>query len=374
MNKRILLLFVIICLLSSTGVYAVAENSNSGLIPPAVEREHNKINVLVDPKVELISIIQSIGGYPSLLPFLMSEQEFAYKTRVHGHFAPYAEHPVVQMFDRLSSQPRKLNFSAPSNILLYTDTNLRLREDIELDEFVISRIDGMDSLQVFLGLLRDFAAESDYYNFYMDNAEYYNIIIGQTIQNLGDYSYVEEIENFYGRPQQSYNIILVSLYNSVGYGNSLLLANSTRTVYNTIGSGKLQDGLPCFGDQKHLRYMTRHEFSHPFINPVTESFHEEIMPFEGNFEKIPVQARKNVCGEWKECINEFTIRAITTWMAQQECPELGEWAYNHEKGRGVVLLDKLLEKITYYQSNRESYPTLDDFYPQLLKVFLTENF
>lgn len=374
MNLKCLLFAAFVLIASSIGVFAYTDSSSSVTMPPAVEKKHNHINVLVLPQVELISIIQTIGGYPDLLPFLMSEQEFAYKTRVKEHFAPFAGHAAVQMFDRLSGQPRKLNFSAPSNLMLYTDANLQVRTDIALDDFVISRIDGMDSLQLFLGLLRDFAVASGFNEFYRANSDFYRSIVEQTIETLGDFQYIEELEGFYGRSQQSYNIVLVALYNSVGFGNSNLLPNGKREIYNTLGSGRLRDGYPCFGDERHLKYMTRHEFSHPFINPVTELYQDEVMAFEANFDKVPEVARQRVCGEWEECINEFIIRAITTWLAQQECAELGQWAYNHESGRGVVYLDELLEKITYYQSNRRIYPTLNDFYPQLLEVFLSDSF
>jgi hypothetical protein len=369
MNTRCLSLMAFAILITSIGVFGHAGSCSSVTMPPAVERKHNQINVLVHPQVELISIIQTIGGYPDLLPFLMSEQAFDYKARVKEHFAPFAGHAAVKMFDRLSGQPRKLNFSAPSNIMLYTDSNLHVRTDIALDDFVISRIDGMDSLQVFLGLLRNFAEVSGFNNFYGNNSHFYNSIIGQTLKDLGDFDYITELETFYGRPQQSYNVILVSLYNSVGFGNSILLPNGKREIYNTLGSDLLQDGLPCFGDEKHLKYMTRHEFSHPFINPLTELYRDEVMAFKSNFEKVPERARERVCGEWEECINEFIIRAITTWLAQHECQELGEWAYNHELGRGVVYLDELLGKINYFQANRHLYPAIDDFYPQLLEVF-----
>ena len=358
----------LVCSLSVSGA------TQSWQIPEPVARKHNHINVLVHPQVELISIIQTIGGYPDLLPFLMSEQEFAYKTRAKEHFALFAGHAAVQMFDRLSGQPRKLNFSAPSNLMLYTDANLQVRTDIALDDFVISRIDGIDSLQLFLGLLRDFAVTSGFKDFYNANFDFYRSIVEQTIETLGDFQYIEELEGFYGRSQQSYNIVLVPLYNSVGFGNSNLLPNGKREIYNTLGSGRLRDGDPCFGDERHLKYMTRHEFSHPFINPVTELYQDEVMAFKTNFDKVPEVARQRVCGEWEECINEFIIRAITTWLAQQECAELGQWAYNHESGRGVVYLDELLEKINYYQSNRRIYPTLNDFYPQLLEVFLNDSF
>jgi hypothetical protein len=346
-------------------------NSNAS---EAIVKKHNNISVLVHPQVELISIVQAIGNYPNILPFLMFKEEFDYKTRVLEHFSPFARHPAVQMFDRLSAQPRKLNFSAPSNIMLYTDENLNVRGDIELDDFVISRIDGMDSLEVFLGLLKEFEELSGFNDFFHDNEEYYLSIIGQTVNNLGDYTYVKELEDFYGVPQQSYNIILVSLYNSVGFGNSLLLPSGKREIYNTMGSGRFKEELPFFGDEKHLKYLTLHEFSHPFINPVTELFRDEIMPFAANFEKIPEQTRRNVCGEWEECINEFIVRAITTRLSQQESTDLGQWAYNHELARGVVHMDELLEKIKYYEANRDQYPTFNDYYPRLLEIFMTDDF
>jgi hypothetical protein len=337
-----------------------------------VSQMKNNISVMVHPRIELISIIQTIGDYPQVLPFLMSGQEFEYKTRVMEHFSPFAAHPAVKMFDRQSSQPRKLNFSAPSNIMLFTDQNFQVRKDIELDDFVIGRIDGIDSLEVFLGLLMDFEAVTNFSSFYQDNLEYYQAIIKETIENLGENNYIKELEDFYGRPQHSYNIILVSLYSSLGYGNSLLLPDGMREIYNTMGSGELKDELPFFGDEKSLKYLIWHEFSHPYINPLTELYHDLIMPFENNFESLPEAARQRACGEWEECINEFIIRAITTWLAMQECQELGKWAYDYELRNGVVYLDILIEKLQYYQDNRSRYPALDDFYPQLLEVFLID--
>lgn len=105
------------------------------LVPETITVKHNQISVMVHPRVELISIIQTIGNYPQILPFLMAEIDFDYKTRVLEHCSPFSGHPAVQMFDHLSAQLRKLNFSAPSNIRLYTDESFRVRRNIELDNF-----------------------------------------------------------------------------------------------------------------------------------------------------------------------------------------------------------------------------------------------
>ncbi len=358
--------------ISATTKSSDSQTTFEGFDAP-ISLEHNQINVMVHPGVELISIIQTIGNYPNVLPFLMADQEYSYKSRVLEHFSPLAKHPAVQMFDRLSSQPRKLNFSAPSNIMLYADENLQLRQDITMNAFVVSRIDGLDSLIVFLELLRNFAQVSDFNAFYSDNKEYYQSIINRTTQHMTDYSFIRELEDFFGRSQQSYNIILVSLYSSVGYGNWMLLPNGKKEIYNTMGMEKVKEEMPFFGDEDYLKHLIRHEFSHPFINPVTDLYHDLIMPHADRFDALPEAARRNVCHEWEECINEFIIRAITTWLAQQESLELGQWAYDYELNRGVIYLDELLQKIEDFHANRETYPTLNDYYPQLLEVFLPEH-
>lgn len=340
--------------------------------PETITRNKNQIAVSVNPQVELISIIQTISNYPSILGFLMSNDSSEYKMDVNTYFRQYKEHPAVKMFDRLSSQPRMLNFSAPSNIMLYTNNNLRLREDIVLDSFVMNRAGGIDSLTVFLDLLRDFAIQSSFNKFYQKKQNYYLTIINTTIDNLGYEDYIAEIEAFYGKKQKSYNIILVSLYNFIGFGNSLLYSDVKRDLYNTMGPMRVENNMPFFGDENYLKYMIRHEFSHPFINPVTEKYWDDIKSYSSNYDSIPEIARKQVCGDWQECINEFVIRAITTHIAYNESEEIGNWAYEKEKSRGVSNLDSLLSKIKYYQSNREIYPTFESYYYKILEAFKEE--
>lgn len=341
--------------------------------PEPVSRIKNHIEVCVHPQVELISIIQTIGNYPSILGFLMSNDSSEYKKDVNTYFGRYKEHPAVKMFDRLSSQPRMLNFSAPSNIMLYTDNNLCLRKDVNLDNFVLNRAGGEDSIAVFLDLLRDFATCSSFNEFYEKHRDYYLVIVNTTAGNLGDHDYISELEAFYGRKQKSYTIILVSLYSGLGFGNSLLFTDDKRELYNTMGSMKIEKDVPFFGDKDYLKYMIRHEFSHPFINPVTEKYWDSIKSFSSGYESVPEIARKKVCGDWQECINEFVIRAVTTHIANNESDETGRRAYEKEKSRGVSYLDDLLGKIAFYQANRETYPTFESYYHEILDIFKEEN-
>lgn len=338
-------------------------------LPEAVTLEHNRITVGVFPQVELISIVQTVSHYPETFAFLMAKDSSAYAVDAARHFSPFRDHPAVKMLDRLSLKPGMLNFSAPSNIMLLADESLCLRTDIVKDEFVIARVGGIDSLSLFLGLLRDFAEKSSFSEFFSGHSRFYHSLAEQAITSMGPLNYIAELENFYGSSQRSYNIVLVSLYGSVGFGNSLLHPDRKREIYNTMGPRAVKDGSPFFGDGEYLKHMIRHEFSHPFINPMTEKYWLLVRDFSSDYDKLPEAARKGVCGDWQECINEFVIRAVTTHLAYRESAEAGERAYAREAGRGVIWLDELLKNIRLYESERNTFPTFDLFYPKILEIF-----
>jgi hypothetical protein len=262
-----------------------------------------------------------------------------------------------------------LNFSAPSNIMLYTNDTLGLRTDIVHDEFVTNRAGGRDSLKLFLSLLRDFAHQTSFNKFFRDHNDFYVAIRENTIKNMGDINYISELENFYGKEQKSYNIVLVTLYNFVGYGNSLLLPDDKREIYNTMGPKTAVDNFPFFGDNNYLKYMIRHEFSHPFINPLTEKYWDIIKDYSSGYDSIPEVARKKVCGDWQECVNEFIIRAVTTHLAYNENDETGLKAYKKEESSGVSYLARLLTNIKIYQLERVNYPSFESYYPMVLDTF-----
>ena len=369
MKKILIISTMVMIALSSTANLLAQETFKA---PEAIMLTKNQISVSVKPQVELISIIQTISDYPSSHGSLMSKDTFEYKTDVINYFSQYKGHQVVKMFNRLSSNPEIFNYNIPSLLMHHTDNGLRLREDINIDSPVITKAGGKDSLVVFLNLLRDFAIQSSFNKFFQDHKDYYSTIIERTVDNLGNYNYIAEIEDFYGKKQKSYHIILVSLYNFVGYGNSLLYPDGKRDLFNTMGPQKVENNIPFFGDENHLKYVTRHEFSHSFINPLTEKYWDYIKPYSSNFFSIPDTIREKYYSDWQQCINELVIRSITTNIAYHESHEMGTWAYHKEQPRGVSYIDKVLNRIKYYQSNRGTYPTLETYYYKLLDTFKEE--
>ena len=173
--------------------------SRRRILQAPVAQSSQSVRVSVDPRAELISIVQAISRYGDILPFLLSSADFPYKQTVVDHFSAFKDHPVVTLFDEVSSQPRMFNFMAPPTTMLYVTPELTPRNDVVWPESVLARIGGRDRLAIFLDHLRDFAMASGFDGFYRDHATFYEQLVAGVIPKLGTHDYVAELEAFYGR-------------------------------------------------------------------------------------------------------------------------------------------------------------------------------
>ena len=118
-----------------------------------------------------------------------------------------------------------------------------------------------------------------------------------------------------------------------------------------------------------------HEFSHPFINPLTDKYKNNIYAeeYSGAWEYL----KKNKLpdfgsgyGDWDECINEHFVRAMATYlMLKCNLKELADKWLEYDLSLGYKYIPAILELYKYYEDNRVKYKTFEDFYPTLLNVF-----
>ena len=331
-----------------------------------VEQTNQKVHVCVDPRVALISIIQVISHYREVLPVLLNAEDFPYARTVMAHFSAYSGHPAVIFFDEVSGQPGGFNFMAPPMVMLYLTPNLTPRADVIWPDALLDRIGGRRNLDLFLNHLRDFRSVTGFDAFYQRYGAYYETLIDQVVGKLGAKDYIGEIESFYGTKQNSYTVILAPLYGHVGFGPLVETTSGERYVYNILGPQMVRDGDLFFGDERYFSMMQRHEFSHSFVNPLTDKYWDHVKDYAHLYDELPEQ---KICGAWQECINEYVIRAVTTYLAFQDSKAEGEVARETEWRRNVVLIDDLLAQVRFYAESRDRYPTFEAYYPRLLETF-----
>jgi hypothetical protein len=318
---------------------------------------------MCDPRLEILSVIQWLSNYRNKYP-LLSQYEFAYTQAVDAHFNQYRDHEAIVFMNDLISRPWSFesppfSFGAPPEVLLYLGPNGELREDIYNNHFLVNRAGGEESLKQFIVLLLLFFHDSGFANFYEQHQPLYDEVVQGTAAKIGKRNYIAEVEQFYGMHFGSYTVILVPLYHSVGYGPRVTVAG-TDHVYNIMGPHNIVEGLPDFGSETYFAGIQRHEFSHSFVNPLTEQYWAMAEPYFSAYSS-PLEAQ--------EIVNESIERAVVTTLAYVEEEKLGEQALQQEKDRGFDLVEPLMRRLQEHVYNREKYPTLVEFYPKLLEVF-----
>ncbi|UCH63687.1 MAG: DUF4932 domain-containing protein [Fidelibacterota bacterium] len=365
MRKLIVLLIGLACLQPACSTTA-SQRAGRIILPTPVEETVASVHIMVHPNVELISIIQHISKYGETFPFLLNNNDFRYREDIVRQFRQHSDHDAIRFMDDVSLKPRMYNFSAPPTSMLYLDESFRLREDLVHDDFLMARIGGVDSLRRFGEYLGDYSQQAGFAEFYAEHAAYYKSLVDSVKSKFDEVNYVEELEAFYGTRQESYNLILVPLYGHVGFGPHVDSREGDTHIFNIMGPQSVESGVLNFGDKSYFKKMQRHEFSHSFVNPLTEKYWDEAVELAYLFERLPETARKEVCGDWQECLNEHVVRAVTTYLAYMEGEETGRKAREYEIGRGMIFLDDLMTAIRVYESKRDQYPTFDSYYDELL--------
>lgn len=341
-----------------------------------VKKIFNKINYLIDPRIELIASIQLISDYGSWTN-LITTSDFEYKSKMINYFSPYANHKAVKKFEILSK--KGLNFDAPHNLMLYLTNPPIINYNVELDEPIINRIslegffkdkeEIVKEVNEFIDYLNDYCADTKFVSFFESNVDFYNSILDENTKIIGETSFINDVENYYGMTQNSYNIIFTPTLLG-GYGIEFKSKSTNGyDVYTLLGVSNVQNSVPKFINLTKLKSLVWHEFSHTFINPVTCQFRAAIEKYECLFDPIKKQMTDLSYGNWETCINEHLIRALTIRFSYIKDGVNPNRALYNEKKKGFYYIDLIYNKLQDYELNRKKFPTFKDFYVNLIEVF-----
>lgn len=110
-------------------------------------------------------------------------------------------------------------------------------------------------------------------------------------------NYIELIEDYYGEAKYKYIIIPTPLFDGSGYGPRVCLPEG-EYVYNVLGPSNSNNGIPSFGRKDYFRHILLHEFSHSFVNPITEKNIEEINKSSKLFAPIEEAMKGHAYSNW----------------------------------------------------------------------------
>lgn len=256
---------------------------------------------------------------------------------------------------------------APVEAMLYLSDPPALESLHQFDDFLLKRANGEDRLKEFINHLRDFAVETDFMSFYKNNQDIYDEHLLPVKRVSRKFRHIELLEDYYGLRQSSYNIIMAPL-SRASYGLHLNKGEE-KDLYSVCG-------IASFGNEGEIDidkfiYLVWHEFSHPFINPITERNNELADKYFYRFKDIQAHVMKSGYGrDWHECVNEHIIRAVNARFAELEFgKKKGQQMLRQELDQGFILVADLCESLKIYENKRDIYPNIEMYYSELLRIF-----
>jgi hypothetical protein len=350
--------------------------SGCGKGTSVVKYEDGAATVSVDPRIELITIIENIAeiGSPRPLPF-------SYKDDVLDHFGEYKSHPAVKLFEEYYLDG--FNYAKPMYFILccnYNEGLLSLNEELYSKEPDGVFFKDKNEMNDFINQLNDFISVSKFDKFFNSNKDTYAKYISNYEENVNVVDVKKDLEEYYGTELKSYNIILGPM--GIG-GCEINIKNEGKSddIYCILGPIDVEKNdsvfeMKCnnllFNIRDFPKYVEYHEFSRSIIEPL---IYKDIDEIRNNqklvklFEKVQDDMEQIGCNTVEGFVEELLVRsAVARLINKYDGIEYYyKRAIEYEKENGFIYIEEVCNSLENYEKNRDKYPTFESYYDEIIK-------
>lgn len=373
-KNKILIIFLIFNLIFFEGCFKISSDEEKIKNEiKIVEEKINDLNVIVDPRIELLSIIMYLSPTYNNEVKSIIESDTSYKNDVENYFGSFRNHKAVRLFTKMSKKGFAYNAPIGTILSLNNQSNLSIKDDIDKTDTTylenIERMGGEKFLYKFIEYLNEFCEDTDFYEFYESHKSYYKEIINRNIEYIKNTDYIFELENYYKVKQNNYNVVLSGLLTWGNYGIRIKSANNDEyDVYAVLGSHGTKDDYPYFSNKEDMEFLIRHEFSHSFINNITRKNIDLVNKYAYLLEPINNIMSNQAYGVWEVSLNEHLVRAVVIRLTQLNNPknDITNIIFNDENNGFIYIREFLNILENDYEVN--DYENFEAFYPKILEL------
>jgi hypothetical protein len=354
MKKLFLFFFGIIC---TASVFCSNSTFNDSVLKPAV----------IDKRVELVSIVFRLAGNPEY-----NQNQFKiYTDAIHNYFDKFKEHPAVQ-FARRMADSSGVGFDAPMSLAIHIKQPPELDPLFPFSDTSPEKRWGKKNAEHFVTLLKQFYRDAKCEEFFSKQAELYKLVEERfrVVTNALDVSWYKQ---FYGTaPSGSLNIIIGISNGGCNYGPNVIYPDGKEDAYAIMGTWSVDNnGMPIYKAGYYLSTLI-HEFNHSFINYLNE---KNISSLEaaGNsvFKPVEEMMRDQAYSTPLYMMNEALVRAAVVRYIARHNPDKDKAPeeLKSQLSNGFIWIGGLVDKLEYYENNREKYFTLESFMPEIIEFY-----
>jgi len=327
-----------------------------------------RIRVLVDPRLELMSVVFRLAGNPEYNRGSVA----SYVADVERHFGRFKAHAAVARVQSLRAS-RGISYNAPISLAVYLSDAETLAERAPLDPLpprVDERWRPADA-RAFLADLRSFVRETDFMSFFRAHKSLYQAAVNRLNAVLGEGRVVEWFDGFFGgRPGADFVIALGMLNGGASYGASARFEDGREEIYSVLGIWMLDGtGQPKF--DKGILSTIAHEFCHSYTNPLVDKHTAELKAAgEKIFPYVAEELRRQAYGDWLTMMYESLVRACgVRYTLSLDGRQAAAMEAKSNRDKRFLWTGELADLLGEYEEQREKYPTLDAFFPRIADFF-----
>lgn len=342
---------------------AVLSAALCGAVPAAAA---SSSRIFVDERVELLGVVQYLAAQePDPLG------DGAYRDAVERRFGALRGHAAVKLYAQAARRPAGENLGI---LLLYFSAPpaLRLtRGDLQLP--YMEKEEDRAFTHRFLWELRDFAAESDFGGFFLEQRPYYRKIERAATGELGGLDPAAAVEQYLGISLDCRNHYILSPLYRAGQSSSFVLpypdpatiADRPQTpfeVYTLLAwlprpTDRVKSLHPVFSVPSVILW---HELLYVFIDPSFHHYEARYIPDPATFYGEAAGCRERAIN----CLKNITVAALSQRLSRRLWNASGYSRTNDAAATRYT--QALATRLEEYEAGNG---TLWDFYPRLFSLF-----
>ena len=334
----------------------------------AAQASPPKLRVLVDPRVELASLIFRLAGNNEYNQGRVP----SYTADVEKQFGAFRDHPAVKLARELR-QTRGVSFDAPMSLAVLLNGVSDPKLAVPLDPWPesLDRRWTSESVTRFVSLVGQFAKESRFQEFFDAHRALYETAVARFQKVLSKEAHLEWFKEFFGeRPGAEFTVVLGMLNGGCCYGPHARDMAGHEELFCILGVWATDSqGAPVF--EKDALPTVVHEFCHSYANPIIDRHLAELRESGEKLYGIAAEQMKSQAyGEAATMLRESLVRAaVVRYMRRYEGTTSADREISDQVSRGFAWMGDLSSLLGEYEAQRDRYPTLDSFSPRLAAFF-----
>lgn len=333
----------------------------------ATETPTKQVDVAVDERVELISIVFRMAGFGEYSQGQLTD----YNQDVDRHFSPFKDHTLIQLAQKLRTE-KGIGFDACMSYAVHLDA---------LDSWPQSKVFASrppylekrwsrEEAELFFKELKDFAEVSDYRAFFASQKQRYRQAEAR-FKLLLPAAKLEWFDGFFGeQPSSSFKVFLGLLNGGANYATRRAVDPHKTEFFCILGAWlKDEQGAPLF-DTTVLPTVV-HEFSHSYVNHVTVAFHSQLKPGgQALFSRVKDQMERQAYSNWETMINESLVRAsVVRYIANTQSEAKASEEIQEQIRSGFLWMAELSQLLKQFETSRKPGQGLKEFMPRVVTFF-----